>query len=477
MQCGRNARATDEAMNWLQGVEVEGSTLGRPVPDARDVVHILSWLLSLTGPALLAVDQIDPIITALSHSLTAPDADAEEQRKARSIVDNLAIGLMDLHGVTRRTLTVVTALAASWNVLENYALSAAAQQFRSPPDRLRPIAAAAHAEHLVASRLAASYARHGVAPPYPTYPFRPEAFASAVDMLPRMLLRRCDEHRRHCVAASAVTELASFIAAAQPRQEAPPPTLDHRFEALRREAKLDGLPGGEADETRLVRLLIDTLQCYVLQMDLPEDVDSKIEADFSEKVAPLHARLRFIHRAEDDRETHHCFRVLPHTHYLAFQSRLRQAITASGIGEMLRFRHLVIIRQDPPPSGAATKKLCDQFAAAGGRFVRLTENALRIMLALQALQTEKHADFEGWMKQRRPLAGFAPFVAAGLADAEPPVKPGPGATAPADLPVAPPPPVEPRPDPLPPTPDPAPPADAIPLGRRLVGGMAERPTD
>ena len=89
MQSGRNPRAADEAMNWLQGMAVEAGPLRLPPPDPRDVVHVLSWLLSLSAPALLAVDQIDAIIAAHRHSLAAPDADAEEQRKARSIVDNL----------------------------------------------------------------------------------------------------------------------------------------------------------------------------------------------------------------------------------------------------------------------------------------------------------------------------------------------------------------------------------------------------
>ena len=361
-------------------------------------------------------------------------------------------------------------------MLEKHALTAATQRFRSPPDRLKPISAADQAERLVAGRLAPAYAGQGVTPPYPTYPFRPEAFSTAIDMLPRTLLRRCDEHRRQCLATGEIIEIASFGAALPPPPPPPPSSLDQRFETLRRDATLDGLPGGEAEEARLARLLVDTLRCFALQTMLPDDVDCKIDADFTERVAPLHARLRFIHRGQGDRETHHCLRALPHNQYLAFQSRLKQAVTASGIGEMLHFRHLVVIRQQPPPAGAVTKALCAQFSKAGGRFVGLSEDELRTMLALQALLRGKHNDFEAWLKQRRPLAGFPLLVAAGLDDAVVPATPA------ADPPAAPaadsePPRSSPRSVPQAPPTQPSPPGDGIPIGRRLVAGRAERRFD
>ena len=58
----------DNAYNWLQGIDTDeefGRTFGfnSAQPTPRDIVQGLSWLMSLTGPTLLAIDQIDAIIS------------------------------------------------------------------------------------------------------------------------------------------------------------------------------------------------------------------------------------------------------------------------------------------------------------------------------------------------------------------------------------------------------------------------------
>ena len=476
MQQGRDRQAADEAMTWLQGIEVDGSVLRRPAPNPRDVVIVLSWLLSLTAPTLLAVDQIDPIITEHSHGLHGTDTDAE---KALQVVNNLANGLMALYDDASRTMTVVTALTASWDVITRYALKSVPDRFQLPPHSLLGINTTEIAKQLVTSRLAESYSLHGIIPPYPTYPFDPNAFETAMDMLPRDLLRRCDIHVRSCVDRGAIVELTSFLPEAKPKGngEAPKPTLDTLFETLRGEAKIDDLPGSESEETQFAQLLVDTLQCYELQTELPNEVDLKLDAVSGENVPPLHARLRYIYRGEGDRETHHCFRAIPHAHARAFQGRLKQAITAAGIDEKLRFRHLVVIRQNPPPGGAVTERLWGEFTQAGGKRAAVTPDELRTMVALQRLLHDRPDGFETWLKQRRPLDGLGILCAAGLDDAG--VPPPPEPPRPNDPPA---PPVEPVPPPPPPQPEPPPPpepppCDAIPIGHRLVAGVPDRQID
>src|SRR5262245_15368193 len=56
LQAGDPA-VSDIAYSWLQSVDVEDTALGT-VLRPRDVVAGLSWLMSLTGPTLVAVDQI-----------------------------------------------------------------------------------------------------------------------------------------------------------------------------------------------------------------------------------------------------------------------------------------------------------------------------------------------------------------------------------------------------------------------------------
>ena len=157
----------------------------------------------------------------------------------------------------------------------------------------------------------------------------------------------------------------------------------------------------------------------MMQEDVPADVDIVVEADPNRRRPALHARLRRIYRSEDDLEEHHCFRAIPHANAVAFQSRLTAAVTAAGIDMALSFRHLFIIRRDAPPSGARTLQLCQEFKKAGGKFVSLGNENLKIMLALQSMLKEKPEGFEVWLKQRKPLCDIAMFREAGLCGESP----------------------------------------------------------
>jgi hypothetical protein len=128
----------------------------------------------------------------------------------------------------------------------------------------------------------------------------------------------------------------------------------------------------------------------------------------------LHGRLTFIFRGEGDREQHFCFRVLAHSNAIAFQSRLRAAMTASGVDPALKFRHLFILRGDAPPGGAKTRELVAKFHQAEGKFIAPTETDLRIFVALQAMFRSNRDGFDAWLRQRKPLFDVPLFKAAGL---------------------------------------------------------------
>jgi hypothetical protein len=57
------------AYNWLQGLEVDPAdrsklNLTAPSPKNEDLVRGISWLMSIGGPTLIAIDQIDSIVAA-----------------------------------------------------------------------------------------------------------------------------------------------------------------------------------------------------------------------------------------------------------------------------------------------------------------------------------------------------------------------------------------------------------------------------
>ncbi len=153
---------------------------------------------------------------------------------------------------------------------------------------------------------------------------------------------------------------------------------------------------------------------YAGHLTPPNDVDIVVQPDPDQKRPSLHGRLTFIFRSEGDREQHFCFRVLAHSNAIAFQSRLRAAMTASGVDHALKFRHLFILRRDAPPGGAKTRELVEKFHQADGKFVVPTEEDLHTFVALRAMLKNNHHDFDAWLRARKPLFDTPLFKAAEL---------------------------------------------------------------
>ena len=461
---------------WLQGMPATAqdvSQFGFVGDNAPiTVVKGLCWLMSLVGPTLIAVDQIDAIVTAAhAGSKAAASLSEGEKAEARSILEALAQGLMDLHEVKYRAVVVLSCLEATWQVIEQTSSVPVDARF-FPPVPLRALPDATRAAALVEARLAAAYGPRHFTPPYATWPFRPEAFAEAVGLSPRELLRHCEAHRIACVAKGAVEELSAFGGKAQPPTAVPTPSgLDTDYNQARAEADVSGLLDLDRED-ELRDIFSHALGLFERQLDLPDDVDAAVQFYPNQKTPPLHGRLSFTFRAEGDLEQHYCFRLLAHPNHLAFQSRIKAAMTASGIGSKLPGRHLLLLRTSEPPQGPKSQQLTAEFRKAGGRFIVPTEDDVRAFLALRALSGRP--DFAAWLKQRKPLFEVPLFKAAGLAPppflAAPPEPPPSGTPAGSSAGDTPPPPTPPATPPRLDTPPKAPPpvaATQIMVGRRV----------
>ncbi|WP_231710985.1 ATP-binding protein [Xanthobacter dioxanivorans] len=401
---------------WLQGMMPAAQDLGQfgfmggnaPIT----VVKGLCWLMSLVGPTLIAVDQIDAIVTAgNARSRAAETLTDAEQAEARSIVEALAQGLMDLHEVKRRAVTVLSCLEATWKVVQETASVPVDARFRAPV-ALEALPDEARAAALVEARLAATYSAASFTPPYPTWPFRREAFAAAAGLSPRELLKSCESHRLACVARGQVFELVRFDDGPQPvRPPAAVAGLDARYAEALSTADIAGLLDPDREDD-LRAVFAHALQLFERQLDLPDDVDSAVQLDPDQKRPSLHGRLSFTFHAEGEREQHYCFRLLGHANHLAFQSRIKAAMTASGIGTRLGGRHLILLRASEPPKGPKSHQLAAEFLKAGGRFIAPADADLRAFVALRALAGAP--DFAVWLRQRKPLFDAPLFVAAGL---------------------------------------------------------------
>ncbi|OZA91622.1 MAG: hypothetical protein B7X76_01975, partial [Azorhizobium sp. 39-67-5] len=409
---------------WLQGMPLDPQDL-KPLGfkggnDPITVVKGLSWLMSLVGPTLIGVDQIDTIVSAANASARA-DANGQEAAEVASIVEQLRQGLMDLYEVKRRALVVVSCLEATWQVLIEGSTVAVTARFREKI-ALSGLSNGATVQALIAARLEPVYREAGFSPPYPTWPFRLEAFADATGLTPREILRKCERHQYHCMREGVVRELMHFGDESKPDDTPRTHALDALYVQANNAAVVDGLLE-ETREDDLRALFAEALQHFERQLDLPDDVSSLVQFETVQKRPSLHGRLSFTFHAEGDGEHHYCFRVLAHAHAIAFQSRMTAAITDSGIGTKLAGRHLFLLRGGELPTGQKTRELVDKFLSAGGRFISPANEDLRAFVALRSLST--HPDFPTWLRQRKPLLDVPLFKAAGLCPPPFPVAPTP----------------------------------------------------
>jgi Helicase HerA, central domain len=404
---------------WLQGIDLEPAevrSLGFKFvkKEPIEIVRGVTWVMSLVAPTMIAIDQIDAIVNERNARSQSASGEAnEEQLEAQSIIEALARGLIELHDVKRRSVTVVASLEATWNVLEKRATTAWSDRYKKP-DALRPLANGNMGQALVGTRVNQAYKDCNFKAPYETWPFRPAAFETAIGFSPRQLFKACEDHRLYCLSEGRVTELKSFTHEPPSIIDGRPTTgLDGIFDQEMKDANIARLLDQEQEE-RLRALLTNALGLLAKHFELPHDVDVEMRGDPDQRRPSLHGRLAFIFHSDGDREQHFCFRILVHSNPIAFQSRLNAAMISSGVDRALSFRHLFILRPDDPPGGKKTGLLVQKFLQARGKFIAPTEGDLRTFVALQSMLTRDLDGFDVWLRQRKPLFNTAVFKSAGL---------------------------------------------------------------
>ena len=148
----------DVGYYYLTGNEVDlqdrrrwGINTTRKIP--RLLVNEVSQLLSLTGPIVIAIDQVDALIDELVG------VSAGEAPHSRPLAD-MATGLMALRDVAYRTLTIVSCLPESWDYIRKYGVGPVADRFRVAR-QMRNIPSAYIGRLMIAKRFTADFARTG----------------------------------------------------------------------------------------------------------------------------------------------------------------------------------------------------------------------------------------------------------------------------------------------------------------------------
>jgi hypothetical protein len=171
------------------------------------VVTDISSLLALTGPTVIAIDQLDGLFARSTGSLL--HAGTNEDGDIRATLGQIADGLLNLHDATRRTLTVITCLPEIWVVIRDHTAGPVPDRFRETYT-LHRIPSGDIARAIVAKRFDARFRAIGFQPPYPTWPIAPEALDGAVVYTPRRLIKRVEAHITACLNAGTVTELTNL---------------------------------------------------------------------------------------------------------------------------------------------------------------------------------------------------------------------------------------------------------------------------
>jgi hypothetical protein len=404
-------------MAWLQAQAIEDDlrqslAFQRSQENSRAIVKGLSWIMSLAGPAVVAFDQLDPIVHQVGRWDFASPSDADPEReKARSIIEQIGGGFGAMRDTTTSTLSIICCVEPTWHLLNELVLSTYRDRFE-PPIRLQNLDKLTIAEAVVRERISAAYAERSFQPPYPTWPFKAEAIHHHLNATPREVLKQCEAHRRACLDAGIVSEWNGVSAdKINESPQAPPDAftaLDEQFDRYGRETELAALLDEKFEDEQLGPLFQVAFSCVVHEREdqIPSTVDPIVEREFSggKSTKPLHARLRLVFLSENSREEHYCVRALQRRNHAAFKTRLKAAMTQSGIDKSLRFRHLTIVRTGDVPGGAETAKLVEQFERAGGTFYEPVEHELRVLSALRRMLDEKPAEWEAWLRERKPVS-------------------------------------------------------------------------
>ncbi|MCO8274648.1 DUF87 domain-containing protein [Actinoplanes sp. TRM 88003] len=387
---------------------------------AQQIVQDLSWLLALTGPSVIAIDQIDTLVAqvALQGDAAAPYVEPEQALMLARMAD----GLMMLRQITRRTLTVIACIPTSWTIIKTTAADTVADRFRQTPQLMR-INDDDLARAIIEKRFRMRYAEIGFEPPFPTWPVAPKAFEKAGRFTPRQLLRAIDDHVRGCLENEEIRVLDQLDEPSAERQPAKPDVpvgdferYDRRFAELKGKADVVRPLARETEDQAMPALLAAGLTAWALERGDDGDafsVDSPPSND-----PPLHARLRLTLNEQTEDQAHWAFRAISDQHHpTAVLSRIRKASVAAAIAAGTPKRRLVLLRNAKWSSGAATKAAVASFEAAGVLTLALSEADLRTMSALQMMLAETTMDLRGWLAERRPAHGLG-FLQLVLSDVD-----------------------------------------------------------
>ncbi|MEV6348421.1 hypothetical protein [Actinoplanes sp. NPDC051851] len=372
---------------YLQGGEINESARRRwgfqiPVKSPSVLISEITRLLALSGPVVVAVDQIDALVKTMSSSPQA--ANVREQ------VIDLGHGLMDLHSRSRRTLIIVSCLPDSWEALVGTMVNSFADRFWRT-QQLRNIPDPEIAERLVARRFAIDYRRVGFRPDYGTWPVHPSAFRTSTDYTARRLIDRIRHHVKGCLNSGIPSELFDF--AEERRSGQSPSALQTEFEKLAAAADVETILGTRSEDRVMPLLLGAALDAWIREHPTRADRFVRLEVK-PERPAAVHALLT----SKSNTSAWH-FRVVTSVSPQPTTVRIKAAM--EGFDGSADSR-LYLIKAKPWPTGSPVGSARRALRDAGGIEVDLDDADVRTFEALRQLMNRRPDGLEEWLRSHQP---------------------------------------------------------------------------
>lgn len=373
----------------------------------RALVTEISRVLSLTGPSVVAIDQLDSLINKKIEAIDERVMDPELAKEIAVIAD----GLMQLRETTRRTVSIVACLPDTWNLLTSVAADTVGDRFTQTPI-LGAISDPRLGRALVEKWLGVIYARIGFTPPHPTWPVAPTAFdESWATYTPRQLLRCIQSHAESGMHGE-IRELASFdgavteaVVVEAPPQVGPEPgylaEFDRRFAELRKSADVDSALNQYTEDAVMPDLLQAALRSWINEVGN----DDRAWETEPPGGSQLHAGVRQTLDEERDLAERWMFRAIAPSHGNTVLRKVREATAAAGIRTGVRNRHLVLLHHGPKGwTGRTTRDEVTKLAQAGSPRLEITAEDVRTLWALKEMLTKQSYELLNWLAARKPAS-------------------------------------------------------------------------
>ncbi|WP_062352553.1 ATP-binding protein [Herbidospora yilanensis] len=369
----------------------------------QEIVRDISRLLALTGPSVMAFDQLDAFIAQSSVFV-----EGGAQDSATSTVLQFAHGLTNLREVTSRSLTVLSCLPESWELIQGLAVKSFQDRFQKAAF-LRRIPSPEVGAELVTKRLEGHFKEIGFDRPYPTWPIKSEAFVQAPFYTPREVLGCLSRHIQKCLIQGEITELGTLdtsipvgpVIKPGPSKEALK-AIDTKFAILVDSADPTGAMEAKQEDAVLPDLLSAGLRAWIAEQGEMAS-HYRVDPSMGQKTS-LHAGLKQVLNEAIEDEIHWAFRGIAATHHVAALTRLRKAVYKAGLTDDAPKRRLIIVRNIPWNSGPRTQEVVAAFHARGGRVIRADEEDLKVLCALRDLYAENIPHLDEWIGSRKPTA-------------------------------------------------------------------------